>query len=120
MTRANIYIGAEFIGELGGDAYPVAKEDAYYPNSFWRLMESLDGNCDAQTFREQVQAYILDRYGDDYLPPKSEGVSNWTYEYEFTPEGHIEVCHVNLIGERITLAQMYARKITGVEIEEED
>lgn len=83
MTRGNVYIMDSFIGELGSDAYPVLEDEPYYPNSFWGLMSRCSKErCTQKQFEVAVKEYIRD---EDYLPPKSQGVGNWAYEYMWVP-----------------------------------
>lgn len=78
MTRANIYAEAEsnFLGELGGDAYP--------GGSHWDFLKSLNGKT-YKKFVAAVKKYVKESYGESYMPPESNGVSNWSYEYMFVP-----------------------------------
>lgn len=78
MTRANIYVCNTFIGEIGGDAYP--------GGDLWNMLMDWDNaQLRERQFVRLMKKYIRDHYGKDYLPPKSRGVGNWTYEYMFVP-----------------------------------
>jgi hypothetical protein len=77
MTRGNVYICNEFIGELGSDAYP--------GGDFWAKMLAMNG-CKQIEFEKFVHEYIKDSWGDDKLPPESGGVGNWSYEFMWVPK----------------------------------
>jgi hypothetical protein len=79
-TRANVYICNNFIAEIPSDAYP--------NGDFWNLMKSVDGKSQIE-FKKAVLAYMKnyeDKHGyNEYLPPTSSGVGNWSYEYCWYP-----------------------------------
>ena len=74
MTRGNVYVHDKFIGELGSDCYP--------GGGFYEAMQELDTmHCTEKEFRKFVKDFIKDHWGAEYLPPKSKGVGNWSYEF---------------------------------------
>jgi hypothetical protein len=98
MTRANVYVCDDFVAELPSDAYP--------GGDWWELMLKLDG-CTEAEFRREILTEMAD-YGKEYLPPESQGVGNWTYQFLWYPtaplgeyrewerwKGRILVCGVN-------------------------
>lgn len=82
-TRADVYCMDILVGEIHSDGYPVAKDDPYYPDSFWGLLEALDEqNCTEIEFTTAIKIFIDE---PEYLPPTATGISNWNYEYLWYP-----------------------------------
>ena len=92
-TRANVYIGTDFVGEIMTSAYPVRQTDDFYSSSLWAVMERLDSERATQKeFETATVAFINWEQGGeatDYLGQHyggtSNGVGNWSYEYMWVP-----------------------------------
>lgn len=77
MTRANVYVMDNFIGEVGSDAYP--------GGDFWAMMLEMN-NSKQSDFEKNVKEEIESHWGKSKLPPKSGGVGNWSYEFMWVPK----------------------------------